>query len=84
MQYCRGLSICFGLVFADGKIKPPLKYWQRVKVTLTNAEIVFHNDSRRHNAAGEAVGGMHGAVRLGGDLMPTAVIFGCIGGSNRW
>jgi succinate dehydrogenase/fumarate reductase flavoprotein subunit len=33
-------------------------------------------------AAGEVTGGVHGAVRLGGDAMADCIVFGRIAGKN--
>ncbi|HUI98028.1 MAG TPA: flavocytochrome c [Xanthobacteraceae bacterium] len=83
------------MIFKDAapNVKPPYyaaRLWPRVHFTMGG--LAINKDARVVGldlkpmaglyAAGEAAGGIHGAVRLGGCSMPACVIFGRIAGQN--
>jgi flavocytochrome c len=83
------------MIFKDAvpNVTPPYyvaRLWPRVHFTMGGLAInktaqVIGLDLKPMPglyAGGESVGGIHGAVRLGGNSMPTSVIFGRIAGQN--
>ena len=83
------------MIFKDAvpNVTPPYyaaRLWPRVHFTMgglainKNAQVIGLDLKPMPGlyAAGEAAGGVHGAVRLGGCSMPACVVFGRIAGQN--
>jgi len=83
------------MIFKDAKptVIPPFyaaRLWPKVHHTMgglvinKNAQVIGFDMKTVKGlyAAGEVTGGVHGAVRLGGDAMADCIVFGRIAGKN--